>query len=56
MSVKPPDVTTKLVEGFIVPEVKLNVGPFTVKVVHVTVSAIVGVPASNVTAAVVFVL
>lgn len=54
LRVKPPEVTTKLVEGFIVPEVKLNVGPLTVNVVHVIVSAIVGVPANNVTAAVVF--
>lgn len=54
MKVNPPEVTTKLVEGFIVPEVKLNVGPFTVNVVHVTVSAIVGEPSNRVTAAVVF--
>ena len=54
LRVKPPEVTTKLVEGFIVPEVKLNVGPLTVNVVHVTVSAIVGEPSNRVTAAVVF--
>ena len=52
--VKPPEVTTKLVEVFIVHELKLNVGPFTVNVVHVTVPETVSVPANNVMAAVVF--
>ena len=33
--VKLPDVNTKLVEGFIVPLVKLNAGPLTVNVVQV---------------------
>ena len=52
--VKLPEVNTKLVEGFIVPLVKSNAGPLTVNVVHASVPEIVGVPANNVTAAVVF--
>ena len=54
LRVKLPVVTTKLVDGFIVPEVKSNAPPFTVNVVHVTVPAIVGEPVNSVTAAVVF--
>ena len=34
LRVKLPEVTTKLVVGVIVPEVKLNVGPLRVNVVH----------------------
>jgi hypothetical protein len=54
LRVKLPEVRTKLVDGFIVPEVKLNAGPLTVNVVHVIVLAIVGEPSKRVTAAVVF--
>lgn len=43
-----PEVITKLAEGFIVPVVKLNVGPLTTKEVHIQVSAKVGLPANNV--------
>jgi len=47
--VKLPDETAKLLEGFIVPLVKLNVAPSTTNRALVTVSANVVVPATNVT-------
>ena len=44
-NVNEPDVSTKLVEGLIVPLVKFKVGPLIVKVVQVIVPILLKVPA-----------